>query len=95
MSRNGILEKLRDKKEILKSQFGVSRIGYFGSYARGEETESSDIDVLVEFSNPIGWEIVDLHDLLEDLLGKKIDLVSTVALKPQLRDEILSETVFA
>ncbi|MFO8078278.1 MAG: nucleotidyltransferase domain-containing protein, partial [Thermoplasmatota archaeon] len=65
------------------------------SFARGEETEDSDVDILVAFSDSIGWEFVDLKDYLEDLLGLKVDLVTIQALKPQLRETILSEVVYA
>jgi len=67
---------LRAHKEELRERFGVSSIAIFGSYARGEETELSDVDILVEFERPIGWEIVDLKDYLESLLGVKVDLIT-------------------
>jgi predicted nucleotidyltransferase len=86
------LEKL---KPSLRMRFKVKRIGIFGSYVRGEETRKSDIDILVEFSEPIGWEIVDLKDLLEKVLGSKVDLVAAGALKPRLSDSILKEVVYA
>jgi predicted nucleotidyltransferase len=53
-----------------------AEIGIVGSYARGEETEESDIDILVDFSEPIGWEVVDLKEYLEDLLSHRVDLIS-------------------
>ena len=53
---------LRDHKEELKRKFGVKEIGIFGSYVRNEQTEVSDIDILVDFEKPIGWEIVDLKE---------------------------------
>ncbi|NJE00796.1 nucleotidyltransferase family protein [Thermococcus sp. JdF3] len=67
---------LRTHKEELRKRFGVSSIAIFGSYTRGEQTELSDVDILVEFERPIGWEIVDLKDYLESLLGVKVDLVT-------------------
>ena len=67
---------LRKHKEELRERFGVRSIAIFGSYARGEETELSDVDILVEFERPIGWEVVDLKDYLESLLGIKVDLVT-------------------
>ena len=67
---------LRAHKEDLRERFGVSSIAIFGSYARGEETKLSDVDILVEFERPIGWEIVDLKDYLESLLGVKVDLIT-------------------
>ena len=81
-----ILAILAERKEELKDRFGVRRIAIFGSFARSEHTAQSDVDILVEFDRPIGWEIVDLHDYLESLLSMKVDLVTTGALKrkPQL-----------
>ncbi|GAB6134991.1 nucleotidyltransferase family protein [Thermococcus prieurii] len=71
-----IEEILRAHKEELRQKFGVSSIAIFGSYARGEQTELSDVDILVEFERPIGWEIVDLKDYLESLLGVRVDLIT-------------------
>lgn len=78
-------------KEFLRSRFHVTSIGVFGSYAQGEQTEKSDIDILVELSEPIGWEYVDLKEYLEQIPGKPIDLVTRNALKRQLKDSILEE----
>ena len=55
----------------------------------------SDIDILVEFSEPVGWEFIDLKDFLEMILEIKVDLVTKNALKPQIRDRILNEVVYA
>ena len=77
---------------MLSEKYEVERIGYFGSYARGEQTKDSDIDILVEFRRPLGWAFFDLQELLEQELQQKVDLVSTKALKEQLRDEILRQT---
>ncbi|WP_232461976.1 nucleotidyltransferase family protein [Thermococcus siculi] len=71
-----IEEVLRQHKGELRERFGVRKIAIFGSYARGEETKLSDVDILVEFERPIGWEIVDLKDYLESLLGIKVDLIT-------------------
>ena len=67
---------LRKHKEELRERFGVRSIAIFGSYARGEESELSDVDILVEFERPVGWEIVDLRDYLEELLGLPVDLIT-------------------
>jgi uncharacterized protein len=83
-----ILKKL---KPSIQKNFFVTRIGYFGSFANGKPTENSDVDILVEFSRPLGWKFFDLSDLLEKELNRKVDLVSIKALKPQLKDAILSE----
>ena len=53
------------------------------------------MDILVEFYAPIGWEFIDLKEFLEEILGREVDLVTVGALKPQLRDKILKEVVYA
>ncbi len=67
---------LHEHKQVLANKFHVKEINLFGSYVRGEETPGSDIDILVEFEKPIGLEIVDLKDYLEQILGVKVDVVS-------------------
>jgi len=94
-TRAEIEHALREALPLLTARFHVKRIGIFGSYARGEQTEASDIDILVEFSAPIGWEIVDVKDYLEQLLELRVDLVTIPALKPQYRDRVLGEVVYA
>ena len=94
-TRKGIEETLKSLKPFLNQKFKVKEIGVFGSYVRGDGTEESDVDVLVEFHEPIGWEFVDLKEILEEILGKKVDIVTLRALKPQLRDKILKEVVYA
>lgn len=59
----------------LKKRFNVSEIAIVGSYARNEQTEDSDIDIVVDFSEPIGWEVVDLKDFLEQKLDHSVDLI--------------------
>lgn len=72
---------LREHKDTLRERFGVRSLAIFGSYARGEAKEGSDLDILVEFERPVGWEIADLHRYLEELLGMRVDLVTPGALK--------------
>jgi predicted nucleotidyltransferase len=90
------LSLLREHETVLKSRFGVERIGIFGSFARGEERPESDIDVLVAFRK--GEKTFDnfmgIKFYLEDLFGRKIDLVTEAALKPLIRDPILAEVVY-
>ena len=69
----------------------MKEIGIFGSIVRGEESGRSDVDILVEFSEPIGWEFIDLKEYLSEILGLEVDLVTVGALKPQQRDKILRE----
>jgi predicted nucleotidyltransferase len=85
---------LKEQKDFLKEKYFVKRIGIFGSYVRDEQSEESDIDVLVEFSKPVGFEFFDLKDYLEELLSKPVDLVTVNALKPLIRDDIMAEVQF-
>jgi len=86
---------LKKHKEALRERFGVRRLAVFGSYARGEATPQSDVDILVVFERPIGWEIVDFHDYLEALLDMKVDLVTPGALKrkPRLWQSVQEDLV--
>ena len=94
MQQKEIKKKLRILKPLLSDRFSVERIGYFGSYSRNEQTDKSDIDILVEFRKPIGWELFDLKEFLENELNIKVDLVSSRALKEQLRDSILKQVQY-
>jgi predicted nucleotidyltransferase len=85
---------LSGHKNGLKEEFNVKEIGIFGSYVRGEQKGRSDIDVLVEFTKPIGFfKFLDLEERLEEILGLKVDLVSKKALKPRIGRYILEEVV--
>jgi len=89
-----IENKLAILKPELKNKFHVNKIGYFGSFVTNKQHDKSDIDILVEFSKPIGWAFFDLQELLEKELGRKIDLVSIKALKKQLREIILNQVKY-
>ena len=93
-SSSEIESKLKELKPLLFSKYHVNRIGYFGSFSRNEQNEMSDIDILVSFRKPLGWEFFDLHDLLERELNIRVDLVSSKALKKQLRQAILNSVKF-
>ena len=93
-TRQEITAVLREHRDVLRERFKVDKIGLFGSHARGEEQAESDIDLLVRFSAPVGWEFVDLEEYLEEILGRRVDLVTEAALKPMLREAILSEVVY-
>ena len=81
--------------DFLRDTYHVEKIGVFGSVARGDNRETSDIDVLVEFSEPIGmFKFIKLEEYLSQLIGKKVDLVTQKALKPTIKDDILQEVVY-
>jgi uncharacterized protein len=86
---------LRECLPEIRKKYGVTSIGVFGSYARGEDNPHSDIDIIVEFDRPIGWELVDLSDYLETLLQRRVDLVIKRSLHPLIRDKILAEVLYA
>jgi predicted nucleotidyltransferase len=93
--REDILVALRNAKPLLDS-FGVAHVSLFGSFARDEAGEDSDVDVLVEFARPIGmFDFVRLQRELGERIGRNVELVTPAALKPQLRDRILAEAVLA
>ena len=86
---------LRSHRSELKNRFHVEEIALFGSYARGEQTDASDLDILVTLNAPLGWEFVDLHDYLEELLETEVDVVTrgAVAGKPLLRHYIEKDLI--
>lgn len=87
-------ERIKSSKPILKKKFKVKDIGIFGSYVRGEQKENSDLDVLVEFGERVGFfKFLELEEYLEGLLKLKVDLVSRKALKPRIGQHILKEVV--
>ena len=72
---------LRANQPYLAAVYGVKKIGLFGSYARSEAVESSDVDLVVEFERPIGLQFVELANYLEDLLGEEVDLLTLEGLQ--------------
>ena len=95
MQQEGTLGILSKHRHELKG-FGVKSIALFGSTARGEAQRESDIDILVEFDSAVGFlKFLQLQHRLEELLGKRVDLVTRAALKRQFRDQILKEAIYA
>jgi len=90
-TKTEIENKLKQLKPVLTNRFSVDKIGFFGSYSDQTQTENSDLDILVEFSKPVGWNFFTLEKFLEDQFGVKIDLVTHNALKKQFKDKILSQ----
>ena len=77
-----ILEKLRLHKPTLQKKYPISQMGVFGSYARGEATENSDIDIAVELNGPMGLNFVAMANEIEDLFGTKVDVVPKRSIEP-------------
>lgn len=82
-------------KSLLHEHYQVREIGIFGSYVRQEQTQTSDVDVLVEFSEtPSLLKFINLENYLTDNLGVKVDLVHKGGLKPRISKQILAEVVY-
>ena len=90
------VRRLEERLAWIRESFGVKRIGIFGSVVRGEEIPASDIDILVEFAQ--GWatfrNFMDLIQYLEDLFGRRVDLVTTGGIDPYLRPYIEDEVIW-
>jgi predicted nucleotidyltransferase len=93
-SAANILGVIRSHRGELR-RLGVRRLGLFGSAARGDATEASDLDFLVEFDHKTFDAYMEVKELLARLFGPRVDLVIAEAVKPQLRERILREAVYA
>ena len=90
-----IKETLAEHKQELRERFKVDEIGIFGSYVRKEQKKRSDVDILVTFYETIDlFTFVELENYLSQMLRVKVDLVMKDALKPRLKEKILSEAVY-
>ncbi|NJC95626.1 MAG: nucleotidyltransferase family protein, partial [Anaerolineae bacterium] len=93
--REKVIQLLKVRKRRLK-KFGVRSISIFGSVARNKVGRQSDVDLLVEFEKPVGlFEFARLQMYLEEVLGRKVDLVTPEALRKELRETILREAIHA
>ena len=93
-SMNAIDILKRHEREI-KKRFGVRRIGLFGSFARGEQKDTSDVDILVEFDDPTFDNFMNLAFFLEDLFGRRVELVTPDSLSPYIAPYVKKEVVWA
>lgn len=94
MSRKEVISLIQQHRSYL-SKFGVKSLAIFGSFARGEETANSDIDILVEFEGAATFDgFMDTKFYLEDLLSTKVDLVVPQALKPRLKENIMKDLIY-
>lgn len=84
MDGQEIKQLLQANKEKLFATYPLASMALFGSYADGTATEGSDVDIMVEFNRPVGFEFIDLSVELENLLQKPVDLVTRQAVKPKL-----------
>ena len=89
-----IQKKLLSIKPFLVTKYHVSELGLFASVVRDDFSPMSDVDIMVDFSRPIGIEFIDLADELERQLDRKVDLVSRKGIKPKYFDAIQSEIIY-
>ena len=85
---------LAEARADLFRRYPLRRLAVFGSVVRGDAGPESDIDVLAEFSEPVGFEIVDLAIELEALLGRRVDLVSQGAVRERMRPYVEKDLVY-
>jgi predicted nucleotidyltransferase len=81
LSKSQAVAILKQNQAYLSTKYGVKRMGLFGSYAKGCATEESDVDIVVEFERPIGFQVVELAEDLEKLLGRKVDLLTPAGIQ--------------
>ena len=81
LTKGQVIKLLRDNYPYFVTEYGVKRIGLFGSYAKGLPHEASDIDVVVEFERPIGFKFIEFVEYLEHLLGKKLDVLTPAGIQ--------------
>jgi uncharacterized protein len=90
-----VKQQLLQIKPRLQQVYQVTELGIFGSYARQEQTETSDVDVLIDYDQaPTLFKLVELRDDLSNVLGMKVDVVTKNGLKPRIRERVLSEVVY-
>lgn len=95
MNGEAVSARLREHREEIE-RLGIKSLALFGSAARGEIGPDSDLDLLIEFSRPVGlFRFLEVTEFLEQILGRRVDLVTPGALKPQLREAILEDAVDA
>lgn len=90
-----ILAKLRQHKPELERKYPVINIGVFGSYARGEATDKSDIDIAVDIDGVMGLSFVTMADEIESLFGIKTDVIPKRSIKPEYIHQVEKEIVYA
>lgn len=95
MEKEKIIQTINLQLPFLRDRYNVKNLGIFGSVARNEGKEESDIDIVVEFESPIGFlDFIRLENFLSKILQRKVDLISKKAIKPALKESILKEVIY-
>jgi len=94
MKRDDVLRILKEHRSEFIDQYQVKSLSLFGSMARNDARDDSDVDLLVEFTSPVGlFQFIGLQQQLESLLGCKVDLGTPRSLKPRIREEVMQEAI--
>jgi predicted nucleotidyltransferase len=93
-TRQQLFDKLRELKPMLYEQYGIKRIGVFGSYAIDAQDKDSDVDLLVELTRPLGWTYFGLTSRFEELLHAKVDVATADELKPGIKNQVLKQVIY-
>ncbi len=81
LTREKIVQLLRENYPYLAAEYGIRKIGLFGSFIKGQPGETSDIDLVVEFERPIGFRFIEFAEYLEHLLGRKVDVLTPAGIQ--------------
>lgn len=93
-TKEEVVDTLRALKPLIMNSFKVRSIALFGSYARGDQTETSDVDVIVDVDSSIGLDFIDLADLIENRLGIPTDVIPADGIKPRYREFIEKDILY-
>ena len=94
MNTNEVISKLQRIKPYLQREYAVKTVGLFGSFSTGNYTDSSDVDILIDFERPVGVEFIDVSCLLEKEFNRKVDVVSLGGIKDKYLKEIEKDIVY-
>ena len=94
IEKERITKVLKANKLDLEARYHLTSIGIFGSFAREDFQEDSDIDILIDYDQPIGMEFIDLAEELEKILNRKVDLVSKKGVKQKYFEEIKKDLIY-
>lgn len=91
-SKNRIMQILRENSSVLENEFGICRIGLFGSIAKETDNSDSDVDIVIEFSRPIGLQFIEVVEFLEKILGRPVDVLTPTGVQ-NIRNKDIAESI--
>lgn len=97
-TKEDVMKRLQEKMPFLKSEFGVKRIGLFGSFGQGTQHDQSDVDLITEFERPIGLRFIEFANFIEEILGRKADILTIAGIagirNKEIADHIMESIVY-